>query len=176
MLRVDACERMQIARETLPALLELRRAGRARHVGVTGLPLGIFQKLLQQCDAAAPDIVLSYCHYCLNDSTLLDILPALEERGLGVINASCLSMGLLTHGGPPEWHPAPDELKAAARAAAACAASQGADISRLALMWAVKVRRFAPLATRPRADVGTQGVLRGCAQASAKVWGACVQA
>lgn len=42
------------------------------------------------------DTVLSYCHYCLNDTSLESILPYLEAKGVGVINASILSMGLLT--------------------------------------------------------------------------------
>ena len=42
------------------------------------------------------DAVLSYCHYSLNDTSLSTLLPYLEQRGVGVINASILSMGLLT--------------------------------------------------------------------------------
>lgn len=34
-----------------------------------------------------------------------------QEKGVGVINASPLSMGLLTEQGPPAWHPASDEIK-----------------------------------------------------------------
>lgn len=133
--------RPQIARETLPALQELKRQGLVRHIGITGLPLRIYRALLSRVQDATLDVCLSYCHYCLNDASLLDLLPELEARGLGVINASCLSMGLLTAVGPPEWHPAPDELKAAARRAAEVCGHRGHDISRLALMWAVRVRR-----------------------------------
>lgn len=60
------------------------------------------------------DVVLSYCHYCLSDTSLESILPYLESKGVGVINASILSMGLLTEqvGTPPRavlmfdfvWH------------------------------------------------------------------------
>lgn len=35
----------------------------------------------------------------------------IQEKGVGVINASPLSMGLLTEQGPPTWHPASDEIK-----------------------------------------------------------------
>ena len=42
------------------------------------------------------DTVLSYCHYSLNDQTLADMVPYLKEKGVGIINASALSMGLLT--------------------------------------------------------------------------------
>ena len=49
------------------------------------------------------DAVLSYCHYSLNDSTLTDLIPYLKRKGMGIINASVLSMGLLTKyvGCPP---------------------------------------------------------------------------
>ena len=42
------------------------------------------------------DAILSYCHYSLNDSTLLDLVPYLKKKGVGIINAGVLSMGLLT--------------------------------------------------------------------------------
>ncbi len=43
------------------------------------------------------DVVLSYCHHTLFDRTLEGLLPYLQGKGVGVINASVLSMGLLTH-------------------------------------------------------------------------------
>jgi len=42
------------------------------------------------------DSVLSYCHYSLSDSSLESLIPYLESKGVGIINASLLSMGLLT--------------------------------------------------------------------------------
>ena len=42
------------------------------------------------------DVVLSYCHHTLFDKTLEGLLPYLQGKGVGVINASVLSMGLLT--------------------------------------------------------------------------------
>lgn len=42
------------------------------------------------------DVVLSYCHHTLFDRTLEGLLPYLQGKGVGVINASVLSMGLLT--------------------------------------------------------------------------------
>ena len=43
------------------------------------------------------DVVLSYCHHTLFDHTLESLLPYLQGKGVGIINASVLSMGLLTH-------------------------------------------------------------------------------
>ena len=42
------------------------------------------------------DVVLSYCHNTLNDTTLADLLPYFKEKGVGVISASCTSMGMFT--------------------------------------------------------------------------------
>jgi hypothetical protein len=47
-------------------------------------------------------------------------------------------MGLLTQRGPPAWHPAPPEVQEACAKAAQYAASQGADISKLALQFSVR--------------------------------------
>jgi L-galactose dehydrogenase len=64
--------------------------------------------------------------------------PALQEKGVGIISASPLSMGLLTQRGPPTWHPAPPEVQEACAKAAAYAGSQGVDISKLALQYSVR--------------------------------------
>ena len=42
------------------------------------------------------DVVLSYCHNTLNDSTLLQLLPYFQSKGVGVISASFSSMGMFT--------------------------------------------------------------------------------
>lgn len=42
------------------------------------------------------DLILSYCHNCLNDVSLVDLLPYFKEKGVGVISASVTSMGLFT--------------------------------------------------------------------------------
>ncbi len=124
----------QVVEETLPALRRLQEQGKVRHVGVTGLPLGIFTYVL---DRTPLDTILSYCHYELNDTSLADMLPYLQAKGVGIINASPLGMGLLTERGTPTWHPAPDEVKAACAQAAAYCRAQGVDIARLAIQFSV---------------------------------------
>ncbi|GLC38508.1 hypothetical protein PLESTB_001733100 [Pleodorina starrii] len=128
----------QIVNETLPALAQLRNQGLVRHVGITGLPLEAFHYVLDRAEPGSVDVVLSYCHYCLNDTTLLGSVPYLRSRGVGLINASPLSMGLLTRGGPPDWHPAPPGLREAAARAAAHAAARGRDIAALGLGFALR--------------------------------------
>jgi L-galactose dehydrogenase len=102
---------MQIVSETIPALQRIKESGKARFIGITGLPLSIFTYVLDRVPPGSVDLVLSYCHYGINDTALLDSLPYLKSKGVGVITASPLAMGLLTDNGPPEWHPAPEQLK-----------------------------------------------------------------
>jgi L-galactose dehydrogenase len=91
----------QIATETLPALKErVVGAGKARFLGFSGLPLAIYPRII----GAAPglvDVILSYCHHTLADTSLDTVLPYLHARGVGVINASPLGMGLLSAARPP---------------------------------------------------------------------------
>ena len=128
-----------ILEEAVPAALRLKEQGKIRFWGFSGLPLQMFEKLLQKTE---PDVVLSYCHYSLNDTSLLGLLPELEARGIGLVNASPLSMGLLSLRGAPGWHPAPPELKAVCRKAAEFCAARGTDIAKLAVQFSTANERI----------------------------------
>ena len=124
----------QIIQETIPALEKLRDQGKVRFIGITGLPLKIFETVLAHSDV---DVVLSYCRYCLNDTSLVRMLPLFFEKRLGVISAAPLGMGLLTNQGAPPWHLAPAIMRETCAQAAAFYKAQGQDISQLALQFAV---------------------------------------
>jgi len=124
----------QVVNETIPALRKLQEQGKVRFVGVTGLPLKIFRYVLDRTDL---DAILSYCHYSLNDTALEELVPYLKEKGVGIINASPLSMGLLSNQGAPDWHPACDEIKHTCAQAAAFCRDQGVDIVQLAVQFSV---------------------------------------
>jgi L-galactose dehydrogenase len=121
----------QVIHETLPALRQLQQQGKARYIGVSGYP----PKLLRRIAEAAPvDSILTYCHYNLMNTDMDGVLTAFtRERGIGLINASGLCMGLLTEQGPPDWHPAPQQVREAGRKAAEFCRQQGADIPEVAL-------------------------------------------
>jgi len=129
----------QIVSETLPALKKLKESGKVRAIGITGLPMWIYPYVLDRSKVEL-DLILSYCHNCLNDTTLRFLVPYFQVRGVGIVNASALSMGLLTHSGGPAWHPAPEELKLAARRAAALCEERNAELPRLALQYALADR------------------------------------
>jgi aryl-alcohol dehydrogenase-like predicted oxidoreductase len=122
----------QVVNETIPALRQVQAQGKARFVGITGLPLKIFRYVLERAEV---DTILSYCHYTLQDTSLAELIPALPARQIGLINASPLGMGLLTNRGTPDWHPATSDIKQACAQAAAFCRSQGADIAKLALQY-----------------------------------------
>lgn len=124
----------QIVEESIPALQRMQEQGKIRYYGVTGLPLAIYPKVLDRIHA---DSIISYCHYSLNDTSLADLLPYFAEKGTGVINASPLSMGLLSQRGAPEWHPAAADIKEYCRRAARYCADRGEDIAKLALQFSV---------------------------------------
>ncbi|XP_078589374.1 uncharacterized protein LOC144869760 [Branchiostoma floridae x Branchiostoma japonicum] len=121
-----------VVNETLPALQKVKDSGKAKFIGITGYPLGNFRKVIERSPVKI-DTILTYCHGSMNDNSLQDELPYFHERGIGVINASPISMGLLSHRGPPAWHPATQDIKEVCRQAAEYCKSKGADISRLAM-------------------------------------------
>ena len=133
----------KVADETLPALVELRKKGVVGHVGITDLQLENLQWVIDHTEEGTVESVLNFCHYCLNDDKLADYLDYFEEKGIGVINASPLSMGLLSARGVPDWHPAPRPLVEACAKAARHCADKGYPIEQLAVQYAVSNPRIA---------------------------------
>ena len=133
----------QVCQETLPALVELRDKGVVGHVGITDLQLENLRYVIEHVPDGTVESVLNFCHYCLCDDKLLDFLDFFEQRGIGVINASPLSMGLLSSRGAPAWHPAPEALQEACRRAARWCADQGYPIERLAMQYSLAEPRIA---------------------------------
>ncbi|CAM8901456.1 unnamed protein product [Rhodiola kirilowii] len=102
----------QIVSETLPALVKLREAGKIRFIGITGLPLDIFTYVLDRVPHGTVDVILSYCHYSINDNALEDLIPYLKSK-------------------------ASPELKAACQAAAFHCKAKGRNISKLSLQYSL---------------------------------------
>jgi L-galactose dehydrogenase len=127
----------QIVNETLPALVKLRDAGRIGHIGITGLPLKVFPAVIDRVAPGIVETILSFCRYELNDTALDSLVPALKQKGIGIVNASPTGMGLLTERGVPSWHPAPPAMVAGARRALEYCQSVGADIVKLAVQFCV---------------------------------------
>ena len=139
---IEFADLEQICNETLPALVELRQKGIVKHVGITNLNLRHFKYVIDHVPAGTVESILSFCHYTLNDDALADYLDYFESNGVGVINASPFSMGLLTERGVPEWHPAPDALKRLSVKAVEYCKSKGISIEQLAVSFSVNNPRI----------------------------------
>ena len=129
----------KVVDETLPALTELKRQGVVGHVGITDLQPENLRWVIEHTDEGTVESVLCFCHYSLNDTLLTDYLDFFESRGVGVINASPFSMGLLSDRGTPSWHPAPKALKEACARAADYCREQGYPIDKLAVQFATSL-------------------------------------
>ena len=134
---IEFADLKQVAEETLPALVELREKGIVRHVGITDLQLENLKWVIENTPKGTVESILNFCHYCLCDDKLTDFFDYFEQHGIGIINASPLSMGLLSSRGIPDWHPAPKPLVEACRQAAEHCAAKGYPIEKLAIQFAV---------------------------------------
>lgn len=132
-----------VCKETLPALIDLKKQGLVRHVGITNLTLRHFRYVINHVPAGTVESILSFCHYTLNDDSLVDYLDFFEENSVGVINASPFSMGLLTERGAPEWHPAPEQLQILCKRAADFCKNKGERIEKLAIQFSIANPRIA---------------------------------
>ena len=125
----------QIWEETIPAVIELKKRGLVRAIGFSCYPMKTFNTVLDHVEDDI-DCVLSYNQYTLQNTRFADeLVPRLKTKGIGAINAGPFSARLLTNAELPVWLKEPEEVKAAARAAAKLCADQGIDIAQLALQY-----------------------------------------
>jgi len=125
----------KIVDETLPALRKIRDSGKVRCIGFSGYPQKIFRFI---CDQTDVDCVLNYNQYTLQNTRFADeTIPYLKARGIGVMHAGPFSARLLTDAPLPAWLKEPEEVKAAARQAAALCQAKGSSIAKLALQFAL---------------------------------------
>ena len=129
----------KIVDETLPALVKLRKEGVVGHVGITDLQPENLKWIIEHSPEGTVESILNFCHYSLNDTMLADFLGFFEMHGVGVINASPFSMGLLSDRGAPDWHPAPKDLRDACAKAAAYCREKGYPIDKLAIQFSTSL-------------------------------------
>jgi len=126
----------QIWEETLPAIIKLKEQGKVRAIGFSCYPLKTFHTVLDHVEDEI-DCILGYNRYTLQNTSLVtDLLPRLEAKGIGVMNAGPFSARLLTNAPLPDWLKEPEEVKQAARDAAKHCEAKGVDIAQLALQFA----------------------------------------
>ena len=140
---IEFADLHQVVDETLPALVKLKEEGVVKHVGITDLQLENLKWVIDRVPEGTVESVLNFCHYCLCDDKLADFLDYFEQKGVGIVNASPLSMGLLTERGVPDWHPAPKSLIEACTRAAEYCKTKNFPIEKLAMQFSVSNDRIA---------------------------------
>ena len=129
----------KVVDETLPALVELKKKGVVGHVGITDLQPENLKWVVEHAEPGTVESILCFCHYSLNDTLITDYLDFFETNHVGIVNASPLSMGLLSSRGAPEWHPAEEPLRNACKKAAEFCEQQGYPIEKLAIQFATSL-------------------------------------
>ncbi len=132
---IEFVPRQPILDEALPTLHELKQEGKIRAVGITAYTLHLLRDVAERAEV---DTILSYSRYHLLDTSMIEVLgPVAKEKNIGLINASPLDMRMLTDKGPPDWHPAPQSVVDAAKQATEFCRARGADLSELAMQFAL---------------------------------------
>lgn len=131
---IEFVDMRQIVDETLPALRRIQQSGKVRFVGISGYPMHIFRWVL---DRAPLDVVLSYNHYTLQNTMFGDLVPYLESKGVGIMNAAPFSARLLTNAELPPWHRATPQVRSLCRQAAEHCRNRGVDIAQLAVQFSI---------------------------------------
>ena len=148
----------KVVDETLPALVELRQKGVVGHVGITDLQPENLKWVIEHSEKGTVESILNFCHYSLNDTLLTEYLDFFEQHGVGVINASPLSMGLLSQRGAPDWHPATQALRDACARVAAYCQEKGYPIEKLAVQFSTSLNPR--IATTLFSSANPQNVLK----------------
>ncbi|KAK2466393.1 hypothetical protein APHAL10511_002035 [Amanita phalloides] len=126
--------------DAVSELRKLRDEGFIKNIGITGYPLATLLRLgiliLHQPPYEPLDVILSYCHLSLQNSTLMEYATHFLQRArvIQLVAASPLSMGLLTPQ-PPLWHPAPRDLK---KVIEGCRSECSMDLSDVALGFSIR--------------------------------------
>lgn len=121
-----------IIEEAIPAVQKLKEKGKIGFYGISGFPLKLFEVAL---NIVQVDAIISYGHYSLNDTSLLNLLPMLQQKNIGLVHASPLAQGLLSKQGPPEWHPSNRLIRETCMKAAHYCEQKGEDIAKLAVQF-----------------------------------------
>ena len=113
-------------------LERLKREGRIGAVSFGIYPMDLWHRIVGEVRI---DAMLVHNHYCLNDTRTLELLPAVKEKGIALINASPFGSGLLSGREPPDWHPIEDSDLSYFREATKFCDSEGVSIAKLALQF-----------------------------------------
>ena len=125
----------QVLNEAIPALQKIKASGKARFVGITGLPVRYLAAIAREVEV---DTVLSWAHYnLLQDEINDELVPLCQQKDMGLMNAAPLVQRILSDASIPAWHNAPVELQAIQAPLLACCKKYGVALSDVAIRYAI---------------------------------------
>lgn len=120
-------------------LQKLKDEGKTRFIGVSGYPIATMKRAMLETEI---DVELTYAKgTLLDDSIARELAPIAADRGVGLINAAAVSLGLLTPQGPTitdGGHPATPAIREAAAHMVEWAGFRGLDIAFIANQYAIQ--------------------------------------
>lgn len=132
---IEFVDKRQILEEAMPAIEEIKTSGKARYIGITGLPVRYLAQIVREVEV---DTVLSWAHYNLLEDEINDeLVPLSKEKGFGLMNAAPLMQRILSDAPLPEWHRSPEEVKAMQPILLELCAKYGVRLSDVALRYAM---------------------------------------
>ncbi len=125
----------QVLNEAIPALQKIKASGKARFVGITGLPVRYLAAIAKDVEV---DTVLSWAHYnLLQDEINAELVPLCQQKDMGLMNAAPLVQRILSDASIPAWHNAPVELQAIQAPLLECCKKYGVALSDVAIRYAI---------------------------------------
>ena len=125
----------QVLNEAIPALQKIKASGKARFLGITGLPVRYLAAIAREVEV---DTVLSWAHYnLLQDEINAELVPLCQQKDMGLMNAAPLVQRILSDASIPAWHNAPAELQAMQAPLLACCKKYGVALSDVAIRYAI---------------------------------------
>ena len=118
-------------------LERLKKQGRIGAVSFGIYPMDLWHRILGEVRI---DAMLTHNHYCLIDTRLVQLLPAVKEKAIALINASPFASGLLAGRDPPDWHPIEESDRSVVLNALRFCESHGVSIAKLALQFSASHR------------------------------------
>jgi L-galactose dehydrogenase len=130
---VEFGDKNQVLNETIPAALKVKESGKARFIGITGLPIHYLKYIAEQTDI---DTLLTWAHYNLvEDEMDIYLTPTCKKKGIGLINSSPLLQRLLTERPIPAWHRSPAALRNKIPEVATLCKDYGWDLADVAMRY-----------------------------------------
>jgi len=132
---IEFGDKNQVLNEAIPAVQKIKESGKARFIGITGLPVRYLAEIARQVDL---DTVLSWAHYNLLEDEINDeLVPLSKEKGFGLMNAAPLMQRILSDAPLPDWHRSPEAVKNIQPRLLQLCDSYGVRLSDVAIKYAI---------------------------------------